>query len=128
MAVKKVKDKRSLAKNWQQTKLNLVEKRHQFPHIISDIWICLETIMTYSSKGYYIDDKPTYDIIKTSSHISGNALKWVYRQKVFASKGFVQIIPIAISMKYSFLQGTRIYLDNPRYKSTFVYEDECKLH
>ena len=111
MAVKKVKDKRSLAKNWQQTKLNLVEKRHQFPHIISDIWICLETIMTYSSKGYYIDDKLTYDIIKTSSHISGNALKW-----------------IAISMKYSILQGTRIYLDNPRYKSTFVYEDECKLH
>ena len=78
--------------------------------------------MTYSSKGFYIDDKLTYDNIKTLSHIS------IYRQKVFASKCFVQIIPIAISMKYSFLQGTRIYLNNPRYKSTFVYEDECKLH
>ena len=31
-------------------------------------------------------------------------------------------------MKYSFLQGTRIHLDNPQYQSTFVYEDECKLH
>ena len=56
--------------------------------------------MTYSSKGYYIDDKLSYDIIKTLNRL-----------------------------KYSFfLQDTRIYLDNPRYKSTFVYEDECKLH
>ena len=58
-------------------------------------------IMTYSSKGYHIDDKLSYDIIKTLNRL-----------------------------KYSFfiLQDTRIYLDNPRYKSTFVYEDECKLH
>ena len=105
MAVKKVKDKRSLAKNWQQTKLNLVEKRHQFPYIISYIWICLQMIMTYSSKGYY-DDKLSYDIIKTLSHIS---------EKIVWNTAF-------------FLQDTRIYLDNPCYKSTFVYEDECKLH
>ena len=58
-------------------------------------------IMTYSSKGYY-DDKLSYDIIKTLSHKS-----------------------LEIQL---FLQDTRIYLDNPRYKSTFVYEDECKLH
>ena len=63
-------------------------------------------IMTYSSKGYYIDDKLTYDIIKTLSHISINRYK----------------------LEIKFLQGSRIYLDNPRYKSTFVYEDECKLH